>query len=392
MRIGVFGGTFDPPHMGHLQAAKSAADQLGLDKLLLIPNAQPPHKSVSQSSPPGEVRLEMTELAVKPHPFFEVSDIEIRRGGKSYTVDTVAELKLRYPGSEIYLFMGTDMLLYIEKWRAFEKLLQEAVLAVFPRSAGETEQIRSYSEYLKKEYGARIMIVENEAIQISSSALREMLPKREGRAYLDDEVYAYIVKHRLYGAKPDFNWLRERAYSMLKAKRIPHVKGCEEEAVRLAGRWGADEELAREAAILHDITKKCDLTEQLILCEKYGIIIDNVEKREAKLLHAKTGAAIAKYEFGASDEVFSAIFWHTTGRTGMTLLEKIVYMADYIEPTRHFDGVEELRRLAYEDLDEALELGLDMSITDMLQRGIVPHEYTLEALNWVKEVLAQRKN
>ena len=197
---------------------------------------------------------------------------------------------------------------------------------------------------------------------------------------LPGTVYEHIISRRLYGAKPGWNWLREKAYSMLKTKRIPHVKGCEEEAVRLALHWGADPEQAAEAAILHDITKKLNLREQLILCEKYGIIPDALEAASEKLLHAKTGAAIAKESFGVSENVYDAIKWHTTGRADMSLLEKIIYMADYIEPTRDFEGVEKLRQLAYTDLDAAMKLGYEMSLGDLARYGVSPHPNTIEAL------------
>ena len=108
-----------------------------------------------------------------------------------------------------------------------------------------------------------------------------------------------------------------------------------------------------------------------------------MERHEGKLLHSKTGAGIAKYEFGCDDEVYGAIYWHTTGKEDMGLLEKVIYMADYIEPNRDFEGVEELRRLAYEDLDRALEMGFKMSIDDMQSRGIVPHARTLGALRYI---------
>ena len=122
--------------------------------------------------------------------------------------------------------------------------------------------------------------------------------------------------------------------------------------------------------------------EQLRLCAKYGIIPDELERENGKLLHAKTGAAVAKFEFGSDDEVVEAIRWHTTGRPNMTTLEKVLYMADYMEPTRDFPGVEELRRLAYEDLDRAMVLGFEMSLEDILSRGETPHKNTLAALQW----------
>ncbi len=122
--------------------------------------------------------------------------------------------------------------------------------------------------------------------------------------------------------------------------------------------------------------------EQLILCDKYGIILDNAQKENPKLLHAITGAALAKDMFGVSEEISQAIRWHTTGKPDMTTLEKIIYLADYIEPTRNFDGVEQLRELAYEDLDKALALGLEMSLEELRRQNVEPHRDTVEACLW----------
>ena len=119
----------------------------------------------------------------------------------------------------------------------------------------------------------------------------------------------------------------------------------------LATRYGADVEKARVAALLHDCTKKLDMPEQLALCRQYGIELDELEQKALKLLHAKTGAAIAREVFGVDDEIYRAIWWHTTGHADMTLLEKIIYLADYIEPSRDFPGVNDLRACVYEDLD-----------------------------------------
>ena len=149
----------------------------------------------------------------------------------------------------------------------------------------------------------------------------------------------------------------------------------------LAGK--PDPELARHAAILHDCTKYLGLEDQLHLCEKYGIELDSLERQAVKLLHSKTGACIAKYVFGEPDEVYEAIFWHTTGKADMTLLDKVLYMADYIEPNRDFDGVEELRKLAYTDLDQAMLLGVDSTIREMEERGYLIHTNTREARQWL---------
>jgi len=159
---------------------------------------------------------------------------------------------------------------------------------------------------------------------------------------------------------------------------------AEEEAVRLACHWGANEQHARRAAILHDCTKYLELEQQLELCSRYGVELDELERKAVKLLHAKTGACIAKYMFGEPEEVYQAIFWHTTGKADMSLLEKVIYLADYIEPTRDFEDLEKLRRLAYEDIDQALLMGMNMSIEEMEQKGRPIHRNTLAARNWLQ--------
>lgn len=385
MKIGIFGGTFNPPHLGHVEAASQAVKALGLDKLLVIPDAQPPHKDMPDGSPDAEARLQMAKLAFAGVKHCRVSDMEIKRGGRSYTVDTLRRIREKYSQDKLYLLMGTDMLACFEEWREFLEIFTIATLAVFARRDEDRDEVEKAAQELREKYNAAVRVIEIRAVNVSSTFIRSELAQRRGYELLPEAVYGEIIRHRWYGAKPSYSWLRKMAYAMLEPKRIAHVAGCEEEAVRLSRRWGADEEKAREAAILHDITKKEKLEEQLRLCEKYGIILDDMERREGKLLHSKTGAGIAKYEFGCDDDVYGAIFWHTTGKEDMALLEKVVYMADYIEPNRDFEGVEELRRLAYTDLDRALELGFQMSINDMQGRGIIPHTRTVGALNWIKK-------
>ena len=120
------------------------------------------------------------------------------------------------------------------------------------------------------------------------------------------------------------------------------------------------------------------------MCREYGIALDDLEAQVPKLLHSKTGAAVAERTFGEGPEVVRAIYYHTTGRAGMTLLEKIIYLADYIEPTRNFPGVEDLRRQCYEDLDGGLLMGLEMTIREMEERGNEVHRATLEARDALK--------
>ena len=390
MKIAIYGGTFNPPHRGHVESLQAVYEQAKPDRVLVIPASIPPHKELAAGSPDAEKRLELTRLAFKELPYAEVTDMELTRTGKSYTSDTVAELLRKYPDAELMLAMGTDMFLSFETWHEYRYLIDNVTMLVFARREGEDEKIFKYGEYLESKYGAKINYIMHDPLPISSSEIRRLLPRRLGRELLPGVVFARIVKNGDYAAKPDFPWLREQSYAYLSPKRIPHVQGCEWEAVRLAKRWGESEEDAAEAGILHDITKKLVLSEQLILSEKYGIINDTYETANVKLLHAKTGAALARDLFNISDRVYSAIRWHTTGKPDMTLLEKIIYMADYIEPNRDFPGVDKLRKLAYEDHDAAMVLGLKMSLEDIRSYGAEPYEVTVSAYEWYKAKLTEK--
>lgn len=390
MKIAIYGGTFNPPHRGHVESLQAVYEQAKPDRVLVIPASIPPHKELAAGSPDAEERLELTRLAFKELPYAEVTDMELTRTGKSYTSDTVAELLRKYPDAELMLAMGTDMFLSFETWHEYRYLIDNVTMLVFARREGEDEKIFKYGEYLESKYGAKINYIMHDPLPISSSEIRRLLPRRLGRELLPGVVFARIVKNGDYAAKPDFPWLREQSYAYLSPKRIPHVQGCEWEAVRLAKRWGESEEDAAEAGILHDITKKLVLSEQLILSEKYGIINDTYETANVKLLHAKTGAALARDLFNISDRVYSAIRWHTTGKPDMTLLEKIIYMADYIEPNRDFPGVDKLRKLAYEDLDAAMALGLKMSLEDIRSYEAEPYEVTVSAYEWYKAKLTEK--
>ena len=395
MKIGVYGGTFNPPHLGHIAAARAVFELLGLDRLVLVPAGLPPHKDLPAGTPTPEQRLELTRLAGEQLGLgerVETLDLELRRPGPSFTADTLAQLRQRYPEDELWLLMGTDMFLTLHTWREPERILSLAGIAAFGRTEEDTEELFAVQrEYLYRHYPqARIFTLTIPGVvEVSSTQLRELLARGEGGALLAPAVYGRILRDKLYGTDADLkrlplHLLRPVALSYLKHRRIPHVLGTEQEAVRLAERYGGDVDRARRAALLHDCTKKLDMAEQLALCRQYGIELDELEQKALKLLHAKTGAAIARDVFGVDEETYRAIWWHTTGHAGMTLLEKIIYLADYIEPSRDFPGVEELRRVCYEDLDRGLLMGLEMTIREMEAMGNPVHRATLEARDALK--------
>lgn len=389
-RIGIFGGTFNPPHLGHIQAAKQAMEILGLTKLLFIPNYSAPHKDLPQDAPSPKQRLEMLTIALAKESGLEASDLELKREGISYTVDTLSALKEQYPEAELTLLMGTDMFLSFSHWVQWETILKETALGVFYRGEkGEQKAIEQQCEVLTA-LGGKVFLVNNSAVPISSTQLRRLLAFRCADTFLPEGVGAYIRENGLYETAE--NWknlpmdrLEQVVISLLNPNRVNHVLGCRDTAVALAKRWGANETDAARAGILHDITKALDGPLQLTLCAAYGKILDDFSRRYPKTLHALTGSLVAERIFGENEAVVDAICYHTTGKANMNLLETIIYVADYMEPNRKFPGVEKLRTLAYSDITGALKLGLEMTLEHLKEQGSEVSPESREALEYLKD-------
>ena len=142
MKIGIYGGTFDPPHLGHMEAARAALAQMNLDRLLIIPDREPPHKDLAEEAASPQQRLAMAALMADGlGPRAEASDLELRREGKSYTADTVEAIDEAFPEDELWLLMGTDMFLTIQNWYQPERIYQYAGVAAFSRSQEDTQEL-----------------------------------------------------------------------------------------------------------------------------------------------------------------------------------------------------------------------------------------------------------
>ena len=180
--------------------------------------------------------------------------------------------------------------------------------------------------------------------------------------------------------------LEQVVIGLLNPNRVRHVLGCRDTAVELAKRWGADTVDAARAGMLHDVTKALDGPLQLTLCRAYGTLLDDFSKKYPKTLHALTGSLVAERIFGENKAVVSAIRHHTTGKADMNVLEAIIYVADYMEPNRDFPGVEELRALAFSDLQAALKLGLEMTLVHLKNQGSEVSPESRQALDWLQRV------
>lgn len=195
MRTGLLGGTFDPIHIGHLGAASAALDCAGLDRVILVPSAQPPHRGAAVAS--AEDRLAMCRLAIEGEPRFEVSDVEVRRGGRSYTVDTLREIRARLPADELYLILGWDAATMLRTWRDPQGVAELATIVVVSRPGTPAPgPMDLQSAGLASD---RVVLCLRSTPDVSGSALREAIARGETvSGKLPGRVGEYIAAHHLY--------------------------------------------------------------------------------------------------------------------------------------------------------------------------------------------------
>lgn len=390
MKLGIYGGAFNPPHVGHIRAAAYGAEALGLSKVLLIPTNISPHKASPRNTATPAQRLRMLEIAAEGNKALQVSDIEVARGGQSYTFETVLQLQKENPDTRLVLFMGTDMFLSFLNWKNPQIILENADIGVFYRGdRNEEAQIAKQAELLRT-MGGVVHLIENPVTQISSTVLRSLLVFGSAGDYLPAGVEDYVREEGLYGTKESYKnlslqELEECLPAFIKPERMAHVLGCRDMALELAKRWDADPEKAQRAALLHDITKALDGSPQLTLCRGLGILLDDFSINHPKTLHAFTGSLVAERIFGEKSDVVQAIASHTTGKPGMNTLEQIIYIADMMEMTRTYPGVEKLRSLAFSDLEAAVKLGISNTIEILKARGEDIHPDGQATLEWFNE-------
>jgi nicotinate-nucleotide adenylyltransferase len=187
MKIGILGGTFNPIHIGHLILAEEAREKLGLDKVIFVPAYQPPHKDNSDIAQAG-ARFTMIKLAIKGNKNFEVSDIEIKRNGRSYTIDTIKEFKLKYPKDDLYFIIGSDLLKYLNDWKDLGEIIKMVKFIVATRPGYPLEKIPSY-----------IKTIPIRAVDVSGFEVRECIEENKSFRYLVPEaVCDYISRKGLY--------------------------------------------------------------------------------------------------------------------------------------------------------------------------------------------------
>ncbi len=390
MRVALFGGTFDPIHTAHIRSAQLVADALRLDRVLLMPTFVPPHK-LKVSMAPAADRLAMCRLAAKEDARLFVSDMEIRRGGASFTADTLHTLRGEHPQDEWFLLVGADMFLTLGTWYHFEEILAMATVCTVPRDGIGAEELRAYAATLPRE--GRFYIARTPVGDISSTAIRAAIAAGDATAdMLPPSVAAYISEKGLYRGREtmDLKSMEPQFIEIIRRResdhRFLHSLEVAKSAEHLARRYGGDPDKARVAGLLHDVMKDISPSEQLQIFKDFGILLDDVEKDAQKLWHARAGAAFIEHILHIDDrDLLNAVRYHTTGRAGMSLLEKIVFVADFISADRSYPDVDKMRALAEVSLEDAMRYALRYTIDDLQKKGARVHPDTLAALQELTE-------
>ncbi len=190
MKTGILGGTFDPPHLGHILLAQNAKEHLLLDRIVMLPSANPPHKNTHTS---GEHRLKMAELVAKEYGF-ELCDSEYKKGTPSYTVETIDELKKIYSGDKLFFIIGGDSLMCFEKWYKWQELIKKCAFVVGARSEEERAILKKIADEKIRDYNGEIYILESPAHEVSSTQIRN----GENIGEIPVCIRKYIKEHSLY--------------------------------------------------------------------------------------------------------------------------------------------------------------------------------------------------
>ena len=334
-RIGILGGTFNPVHLEHVELAKSAKKELGLDELIVMPTYLSPHKTSVPAS--AEDRLNMLKIAFDGVDGVTVSDYEIKKQGKSYTYLTVEHFN--DGKTKVFFICGGDMLTDFKTWRYPERILDAATLAVFSREDFFTDYQKEEKLFLER-WGKNFIRLTYTGKSASSTKIRTYAALSLSLdGILPTGVEEYIKEKGLY--PPDK--YQSFILKTLPEKRVKHTADVIVTAMQKAKELNLDGQKVMIAATLHDCAKYLDYQKIKGFTLSEGV--------PAPVVHAFLGAYIAEHVLGVTDtEIIDAIRYHTSGKADMTTLGKLIFVADMVEEGRTYDGVEHLREL-YEKAD-----------------------------------------
>ena len=369
MRVAIFGGSFDPVHSEHVRLVQAAKEQLGLDKILVMPAGFAPHKNGAVCS--GKERAELLRIAFRRCPYVEVSEYELDAAGKSYSYLTCRWFEKQYPEAERYFLVGADMLENFPAWKNPQDILSRVRLAACGRASSEVDSLH---ESFISQFGCDFVQFDFIGGEVSSTLVRTELAFGKSPASLDLEVLAYVRVRGLYTHPAILP-----ALALEKEARREHSFRVAKLSTARAKSAGVSEQKALLAAALHDCAKYLPMNSPYLagFTPPCGV--------PEPVMHQYAGAYVAEHHFGIDDEeVLDAIRFHASGREDMTTLGKLVYLADLLEEDRDFPHVEELRLLFWQDLDVCLEQSLAHQLDYLKGENKPVYPLTEAAYRWIK--------
>jgi nicotinate-nucleotide adenylyltransferase len=388
-RIGLIGGTFDPFHLGHRQLVEAVLASGWIDRLILMVSGQQPLKTHLKVSAAG-YRYEMAVRGVSDLEQVEVSDLEINRQGRSFTIDTVRTIQDWLTAKdELVLIYGSDVLFDLPNWREPEALLDRCRLLIAKRGGIDHQDALKQATVLEQTYGAQIDFLDATMPELSATQIRETIVAGQPHDHLVPERVAHLIaKHDLYGYDAELASVDPRIWQiladyerqvrpMLNVKRYLHSLNVMRYAMHLALHHGLTVEQAGIAGLMHDCAKCLEAHKVL----HYARLAGDQTLMEPALAHGPAGAYLARHQFGIEDPaILQAIHFHTTGSGDMSDLDYLIYVADKVEPARTYNNLEAIRQAAEVDLKEAMRLCL-IEVEAFLEREAKPsHPYAQAAL------------
>ncbi len=389
MKVLLFGSAFNPPHNGHLNLINEAVRARTPDLVLLVPTGNPVHKKISDC--PADSRLRMaTSFAEYVEANCKVLNYEIKRKKPSYTIDTIHHIIRKYPGCEIDLLIGGDMLQYFSKWYNYTEIMRLCNIVAAVREHGDRRPITSIITAIRG-LGGNADLLSIKPFVLSSGEIRDRLRSLQDCSKLVPPAVLDIIKKNKLYRPPHLRTLARHVEMVLSPKRYHHTMMVCKMAICLARINNIPTYKVCAAALLHDVAKEFS-HEKMLQLIKEGGIINKLQEIPFSVLHGYAGAEYAKKEMLVSDEeILSAIRCHSTAKAGMTACDKIVYLADMVSEDRSYKEVTELRTLAMTDLDAGLLKSLELSLHWLRRdnKQISPH--TLQAIEELKGIVFEKE-
>ncbi len=359
MKIGLFGGTFNPVHKNHLKILEFVKNKFNLDKIIIVPTYITPGKVFLVEQVAARDRLKMVKLAVKDfkHKWLKVSDYEIKQATTSYTYLTIEHFKKEYPDAEISFIMGDDRYIFFDQWKKHDWIQENVQLIILRRD----KNIHFFKEHKNVHYFSDFYLPMSSSETLQTKEWNNLFPS----------VVKYIAKNNLY--------LKTITFNSLKEDRYDHSVSVATHALRLARKYRyLKPNNAYLAGLVHDLFKNEDIKKQIKYLQENTLW----EIPPNPAVHGYMASAWLQKEYGMTNiDILSAIKKHTLASGNMSKLDKIIYVADKIANDRDYKGVFALRRLAYKDLDMTFAKILENQVQRLKDKGIEIHWETQEAYN-----------